>query len=73
MSFLFRCPVLTSATLSAEFGKTELRVMTRESRGHIQSKRQGTDVEATPWSAGKGGTITILTYKTEVTVRAKIS
>lgn len=51
---------MTSATLTAEFGKYELRVITRDSVGHIQSKRQEKDGVAMPWSVEKGATTTIL-------------
>lgn len=54
MSFLYYCSVLTSAAVTAEFGKTELRVMTRESTGQTQMKRQVKDKEARLWSVGKG-------------------
>lgn len=45
--------MLTSATLIAGFGKTEFRLLTRESVGQMQSKRQGKDWEAMLWSVGK--------------------
>lgn len=72
LSIPYHRPVLLSASLTAEFGKIEWRVMTRESVGPIQSRRQGDGRRSsTRVSWEKCGCKH--THTTEGTVRSEIS
>ena len=69
---LYHGPVLTSVSLTAEFGKSELGVMTRESVGHVQHKTEEENGEPMPWSVGRDATTAILIKQVKIRTKSNL-